>query len=207
MDNYTKRITDNLRKINVSESTASLILGVLVVLVLAVLAYNFFKVKPTVQTTPNSAVVQEQNKDTTKPTSPSGELTAPTAAVSLPATHTVQRGETLWTIAEKYYSSGFNWNDIAKANGLAKPYQLTVGQKLTIPNTRVLQPSVAQKVTPVVTMSKIEGNTYTVARGDNLWNIALRAYGDGFKWTQIAQANRLANPRLIHAGNVFSIPR
>lgn len=65
--------------------------------------------------------------------------------------------------------------------------------------------SVPMPTTPV--MTKIVGNTYTVVRGDNLWNISVRAYGTGFKWGEIAKANNLLNPRVIHAGNVLQIPR
>lgn len=53
----------------------------------------------------------------------------------------------------------------------------------------------------------ITGNSYTVQSGDNLWDIAVRAYGDGYRWVEIAQANNLANPGLIFSGNVFTIPR
>lgn len=53
----------------------------------------------------------------------------------------------------------------------------------------------------------VEGDTYTVVRGDSLWSIAQRAYGDGNKWVEIAEANDLANPSIIHAGNVFTLPR
>lgn len=48
--------------------------------------------------------------------------------------------------------------------------------------------------------------TYTVVRGDNLWDIAVEMYGDGYRWTDIAEANDLANPGIIHAGNVLVIP-
>lgn len=53
----------------------------------------------------------------------------------------------------------------------------------------------------------IKGNTYTVVKGDTLWDIAVRAYGDGFRWKEIAEANKLVNPSIIHRGNVFVIPR
>lgn len=56
-------------------------------------------------------------------------------------------------------------------------------------------------------MSSISGSSYTVHTGDNLWNIAERAYGDGFKWTEIATANNLSNPNIIHSGNVITLPR
>lgn len=34
-----------------------------------------------------------------------------------------------------------------------------------------------------------EGEYYTVKKGDNLWSIALKVYGDGQKWTLIKEAN------------------
>jgi len=46
-----------------------------------------------------------------------------------------------------------------------------------------------------------------VVKGDNLWQIALRAYGDGYQWVKIARENKLANPDLIHSGNILKIPR
>ncbi|MEK7127548.1 MAG: LysM peptidoglycan-binding domain-containing protein, partial [Patescibacteria group bacterium] len=117
-------------------------------------------------------------------------------------------GETLWSIAERYYTSGYNWADIAKANGLADANRIVVGQKLTIPNVEVKQAVVSTvEVTPVVTQSAISGETYAVIKGDSLWSISVRSYGDGYRWKGIATANKLVNPRLIHAGNVLLIPR
>ena len=48
---------------------------------------------------------------------------------------------------------------------------------------------------------------YTVNRGDHLWNISTRFYGTGYNWTVLANANRLVNPDVIHAGNVLTIPK
>jgi len=48
---------------------------------------------------------------------------------------------------------------------------------------------------------------YTVVKGDYLSQIAAKYYGDGNKWTAIASENKLANPEVIHAGNVLSIPK
>ncbi|OGY26858.1 MAG: hypothetical protein A2Z11_01625 [Candidatus Woykebacteria bacterium RBG_16_43_9] len=48
---------------------------------------------------------------------------------------------------------------------------------------------------------------YTVVRGDHLWKISERFYRSGFNWTLIAQENKLANPDIIHTGNVFTIPK
>jgi uncharacterized surface protein with fasciclin (FAS1) repeats len=50
---------------------------------------------------------------------------------------------------------------------------------------------------------------YTVEHGDSLWAIAERAYGDGAQWPAIYEANRdqIADPDLIFAGQVLTIPR
>ncbi len=51
--------------------------------------------------------------------------------------------------------------------------------------------------------------TYTVVRGDCLWNIAKRFYGNGARYTVIYDANRGViggNPNLIHPGQVLTIP-
>lgn len=50
--------------------------------------------------------------------------------------------------------------------------------------------------------------TYTVVRGDCLWNIAKKYYGNGSRYTKIYNANRdkIKNPSLIYPGQVFVIP-
>lgn len=51
--------------------------------------------------------------------------------------------------------------------------------------------------------------TYTVAKGDCLWNIAKKFYGNGSKYTVICNANQDViggNPNLIYPGQVLTIP-
>lgn len=50
--------------------------------------------------------------------------------------------------------------------------------------------------------------TYTVKKGDTLWGIAKKYYGNGAKYTQIYNANKdkIKNPNLIYPGQVFTIP-
>lgn len=50
--------------------------------------------------------------------------------------------------------------------------------------------------------------TYTVKSGDCLWNIAKSFYGNGSKYTAIADANKdkIKNPNLIYPGQVLTIP-
>ena len=53
--------------------------------------------------------------------------------------------------------------------------------------------------------------TYTVVKGDCLWNIAKKKdyYGNGFAWPKIYKANRdkIKNPDLIYPKQVFTIPK
>ena len=51
--------------------------------------------------------------------------------------------------------------------------------------------------------------TYTVQKGDTLWGIARRFYGDGSKCYVIYNANTgvIKNPNLIYAGTVITIPK
>lgn len=65
--------------------------------------------------------------------------------------------------------------------------------------------------TPVVTRpapSAPTTRTYTVVRGDCLWNIAKKYYGNGSQYTKIYNANRdkIKNPNLIYPGQVLTIP-
>ena len=50
--------------------------------------------------------------------------------------------------------------------------------------------------------------TYTVKKGDCLWNIAKLLLGDGSRYTEIYALNRgkIANPNLIYPGQVLTIP-
>ena len=56
--------------------------------------------------------------------------------------------------------------------------------------------------------SKSAKRTYTVKKGDCLWNIAKKFYGNGALYTKIydANTNKIANPNLIYVGQVFVIP-
>lgn len=53
-----------------------------------------------------------------------------------------------------------------------------------------------------------QGTTYTVQKGDCLWNIAKRVYGDGSRYVAIYEANKdkIKNPNLIYVGQVLTIP-
>lgn len=146
----------------------------------------------------------------------------------LTGSYTVAEGETLWSIAEKSYNDGYAWVDIAKANNLKEPYELEKGQKLVIPKRSAtptpeesMSPAVSPTVAPTATVAptvedttmevpadqKITGTNYKIVEGDNLWTIAERAYGDGYRWVDLAKTNNLVNPDLIYAGDSLKLSR
>ncbi len=55
---------------------------------------------------------------------------------------------------------------------------------------------------------KKQAKTYTVRRGDCLWNIAKKYYGNGGSYPKIFNANRdkISNPNLIYPGQILIIP-
>jgi len=188
-----------------------MVLGALVIIVVGMLVINYFRDDNIGETIPDG-ITSEDQEDT------------------LPTTHIVEAGETLWDISEKYYSTGYNWQDIANANNLGSADEIEEGQELVIPD---VEPAESEEATPEptitpspsptplatatpepeaepsaeVTVDKINpGSTYIVQKGDTLWDISVRAYGTGYKWVDIARANNLANPNLIHPGNNFEIP-
>lgn len=111
---------------------------------------------------------------------------------SISQTYLVSKGDNLWKIAEKVTGSGYNWVEIAKENNIKNPGLIYEGQELNIKSAQ---------------NTSISGATYEVQKGDNLWNIAVRAYGDGYKWSEIARENKLVHPNLIHSGNILILPR
>jgi nucleoid-associated protein YgaU len=126
----------------------------------------------------------------------------------LPTTYTVAAGDTLWLISERFYSSGYNWVDIARENKLADAGHIEVGQKLTIPSVPVKMVSSTSTGPFIFKSRSITSDTYVIQKGDTLWSISVRAYGDGYKWPDLAKANGLEhNPGLIHADNTLKIPR
>lgn len=208
-----------------SESYISIGLGLLVVVVVGILLYNYFTQK-------------NQNQDTSSDSTIDQEATI---SAQPGKTYSVVEGDTLWSISEKAYGTGYNWSQIAQANNLSNTDDLVAGQELKIPEispqpsalaqasvsassspmvspTPVVSPSpVAQTsvvttatptpATPTTSEATISGTSYTIVAGDTLWNIACRAYNDCYQWTKIAQENKLDNPNLIHVNNTLTLSR
>jgi LysM repeat protein len=144
---------------------------------------------PTVEpTTPPTEVPPTEIPPTeVPPTAAPAPTTAPSGGTT---TYTVQRGDTLYSIARRY---GTTVEAIAAANGIANPSRIRVGQTLTIPGgTGSPAPAPSGG-----------GTTYVVQRGDNLFRIALRY---GVSYVYLAQYNGIADPSRIYVGQVLKIP-
>lgn len=176
-----------------NQSRISMVLGVLIVLVLGILVFNYFN-KNTPDLGPAQTIEQQ------------GDV----SLENLPGKYTVKEGDTLFLIAEKYYQNGYKYSDIAKANNLTDVNAIETGQVLEIPK-------ISQEVTTedfgiggadtTIWGPRISGNTYTVVEDDWLSKIAGRAYGDIYAYQKIADANNIQNPDLIEVGMVLTIPR
>ena len=177
-----------LKSLKLNESFLSMILGAIVLTVVVILVVSYFKGKSSGTMLP----MAEQTQSEVIPEA--GEIIEDGKTF-----HIVSRGETLWSISQKYFASGYHWVDIKKANSLSDPDKIEAGMKLLLPD---MEPQA------LITEEKpISDNTYKVVKGDSLWSIAVRSYGDGFKWVEIARGNKLVNPNIIHQGNVLTLAR
>jgi nucleoid-associated protein YgaU len=50
---------------------------------------------------------------------------------------------------------------------------------------------------------------YTVKEGDSLWEISKQAYGSGYEWTKVYEANKetVDNPNLLAIGSNLNLPK
>ncbi|MBI2195806.1 MAG: LysM peptidoglycan-binding domain-containing protein [Candidatus Levybacteria bacterium] len=198
--NIQKKVSrrSKLQSFKLSDSYISLFLGVLVVVIVALIGFAFVRLergnKETGQVSSTSTVASTGEKQGSKNS-------------NLPEKYTVKSGDDLWSISLKIYGSGYNWVDIAKANNLTEPNTIYSGALLNIPNVKPLAKSGEIKSVEASKAEAIKAPSYTVNEGDNLWEIAVRSYGDGYKWVDLARENKLENPSLIYPGDIFKIPR
>lgn len=104
--------------------------------------------------------------------------------------HVVQAGETLSIIARHY---GVSTTAIIRANGIANPNLITIGQRLVIPSGGTSSTGGS---------AKPGTSTYVVRNGDTLADIARRL---GVSTSALAAANGIANPNRIYAGMTLRV--
>lgn len=212
---------------------AAFLLGILVVLlVVAALFYRLGKSSQWQVVSSQQEVTQKNIDESTKNDDTATPVKDVTVAQDpkqefLTEEYMVEAGDSLWSIAESFYGCGYNYVDLAAANGLAQEAWLEVGMKLELP--KVTSRCVAgenqkeeirsQKkdgasldssttVGMTITGSEMsivdrqpQASTYEIQPGDSLWSIALEQTGNPYNWPKIYHYNRSVlgkNPDLIY---------
>ena len=58
---------------------------------------------------------------------------------------------------------------------------------------------------PSVTTQVVQ-KTYVLQEGESLWDVAVKFYGDGYRYTEIIDANKLETPDYVPPGTKLIIP-
>ncbi len=131
---------------------------------------------------------------------------APGAAAKKPVDYiryVVRTGDTMSSIAETWFGDPVKWDLIARANPLADPGRLEVGQELRLPPRDAKRAEITPQGQAVPTH-------YTVRSGDTLSSIAKAVYGDPDQWWLIYESNRVTigeDPHTLEAGMQLRMPR
>ncbi len=130
-------------------------------------------------------------------------LLIPAAPASAAAPHTVQPGETLWSIAA---ANNLTTRTVAAYNGLSEDAQVVLGSTIMVPSTvegyASLQRTGAVPATPTATAAVSGGGSYTVQSGDTLTALASRA---GVSVQSLAAANGLDPAGVLVAGSTLRL--
>lgn len=114
--------------------------------------------------------------------------------------YTVVRGDDLWDIARRMYGDGSRYVELFEAN---RDRVMPGGERFSDP--RLIREGWVLHIPLPAQGIEVAGDTvtYRVVRGDHLWGIAARLLGDGFRWTEVWEANR---DREMDDGRVFTDP-
>lgn len=212
---WEKRIKKSLKFFKLNEDTFSTILGVIVIIFIAGLIYNYFKTS-SLSSWKGKLLEEKQATSSTIP-----DITGENDNKYL-VVYKVVKGDDLWHIAERFYKSGYNYTDIMKENKISGSGVITAGMELRIPKVTAKKMTVREAEAKEIVVKNgnfeqvknkpnltIDTGIYVTIKGDSLWDIAVRAYGDGFKWTKIYWANRklIGNPDVIYANIKLTIPK
>jgi LysM repeat protein len=148
---------------------------------------------------------------------PQNQLSNSGEKEKMPTTvHTVQKGESLWDIAQKYRLS---LDKISSVNNLKKPDSLYIGQKINIPiekkgteQDEMSELSFEAEKSSFQGMStslnqkfreSVKETDYAVKPGESLWTIA-QNYQVSLR--ELSQLNDLENAERLSVGQIIKIP-
>ncbi|MEO1128543.1 MAG: LysM peptidoglycan-binding domain-containing protein [Planctomycetota bacterium] len=127
--------------------------------------------------------------------------------------HRVQRGESLWSIAERYYADGHLHDELAAYNEgrVGRDGALQPGVRLQIPPSWMLRGELkpatkTPRQTPRQTPSAAASRTYTVQPGDTLGEISMELLGTSKRWQELLDLNGLKDARSLRVGMKLKVP-
>ena len=104
------------------------------------------------------------------------------------------------------------FNKMLKLTGLLGAFTLAVGcagpaEKAEEQPAAEPQQEATTETAPVETTSAADMSSYEVNKGDSLWGISDKSYGNAYKWPLIYKANsdKIKDADLIYPGQVFDI--
>lgn len=125
--------------------------------------------------------------------------------------HVVERGDTLWSIITAHYGR-FDQallDVVVDANpSVEDPNLILAGWRITLPASPDAPAQGPVEQTPVPT-GESSWSVVTVQRGDTLWEIVDRHYGNAtgeLIWAVVDANSEIENPDLIYAGQVITLP-
>ena len=137
---------------------------------------------------------------------PRTTVVEPPPAAGGARSYVIRQGDTLEAIARAQLGDGQKWRQIAAANPGVNPNNLKIGQTISIPAGGVEAPRAAGSVG---TATPVEGNAYTVQKGDTLVALSRKFYGGDGEWKRILEANRpllKGDPASLKPGMKLTIP-
>ncbi len=122
------------------------------------------------------------------------------AATAAQRTVSVQRGDSLWKLAQQNLGRGNRWHELLAVNpSIADPNQIRAGAHLVLP------------AAGSSSVAKDDGSnaatTVKVRKGDTLWTLAKLNLGHSSAWPCLAAANpSLRDPNRIYEGQSLQLP-
>jgi LysM repeat protein len=111
--------------------------------------------------------------------------------------------DTLSKIAARELGSAKRWPEIARLNGLKKPYKIKLGELLLLPE------SIGSGATETnISIAPGPGGErfYRVRENETASQISLKFFGTSKHWELILEANGISKPEKLRAGTTLRIP-
>jgi nucleoid-associated protein YgaU len=161
--------------------------------------------------TPKTVIQPMQPSAPAKPARPAAPIAtvrpvrpqpAPSSvAIATRKTVSVQRGDSLWKLAQQNLGSGNRWPELLAANPrIADPNQIRAGTQLNLPDVAASGLANRNAKTNAATTIKVH-------KGDSLWTLGKSNLGRSSAWPCLAAANpSISDPNRIYENQELIVP-